>query len=108
MPNAMQVLMPGAVQDQSVDPSWYRSSGQRKGNGFLGALTRPDGNVSSELSVGVNFDGKEMEIPSMVPTLTQQEIKHLLGGGEMTDAIVQKAVDHARMRMQHGLPVFAE
>lgn len=99
-------LMPPAVQDAAVDPSWYRASGQRKGSGFLGSLTRPDGKVSSELSIGVNLDGKEMEIPSMVPTLTPDEVKHLLNGGEMTPQIVDKAVSHARMRMGQGLPVF--
>ena len=101
-------LMPPAIIGGAVDPSMYRKDGSMKGKGFLGILSRPDKAVSTELSIGVDIDGKEMEIPSLVPTLTKQEVDHLLGGGEMTDAIVQKAVDHARMRMQQGLPVFAE
>lgn len=90
------------------DPSWYRPDGTKKGQGFLGMLPFHDGRTSSELSIGVNLNGKEMQIPSLVPTLSQQEIQHLLSGGLITDAIAQKAVDHARMRMQQGLPVFAE
>lgn len=52
---------------------------REKGLGYFGKLKRPDGNVSTELSIGVNIDGKEIEIPSLVPTLTQEEIDYLLG-----------------------------
>ena len=106
--SALRPPMPPAVQDNSFDPSWYRQDGGRKGNGFLGPLKFHDGKTSTELSIGVNLGGKQMEIPSLVPTLSPQEIQHLLGGGQMTDSIVQKAVAHARMRMQQGLSPFAE
>lgn len=105
---AGMLRMPPAIQDPSVDPSWYRQSGQRKGSGFLGELLGKDGRTSTELSVGVDFGHGQMDIPSLVPGLSPQEIQHLLGGGDPTDAIMQKAVNHARMRMQQGLPVFKE
>ena len=103
-----QGQMPPAQVDPSFDPSWYRADGSRKGRGFLGPLPTHDGRTATEISIGVGVDGKQMEIPSLVPTLSQEEIKHLLGGGAPTDAIVGKAIDHARMRMRQGLPVFSE
>jgi hypothetical protein len=100
-PSTFDALMPA-----QNDPSMYRADGSRKGAGFLGPLKFKDGRTSTELSIGANFDGAQREIPSLVPTLSQDEINHLLGGGAPTPSIVQKAVDHARMRMQQGLPVF--
>lgn len=85
-----------------------RADGTQKGTGFLGELKRPDGKVSTEISVGVNLDGKEMDIPTLVPTLTKPEVDSLLSGQRPSDAIVQKAVDHARMRMSQGKSVFAD
>ncbi len=85
-----------------------REDGTQKGNGFLGVLKRPDGKVSTELSIGVEFDGKERLIPSLVPTLTEKEIKYLLSGGKPTKAIIQKAVRHARKRMAEGKSPFLE
>jgi hypothetical protein len=63
--------------------------------------------VSTELSIGINLDGKETEVPSLVPTLSQAEIDHLLGGGEPTQAIIQKAADYARSRLAEGKSPFA-
>lgn len=79
-----------------------------KGPGFLGTLQRPDGDISTELSVGINLDGKEIEVPALVPTLEQNEIDYLLGGGEPTDAIIGKAAEHARMRIGEGRSPFKE
>ena len=84
-----------------------RADGSQKGPGFLGTLQRPDGKISTELSIGVNMDGKETEIPSLVPTLTEEEKKHMLSGAKPTPEIIQKAVDHAKMRRDSGKPVFA-
>ena len=109
--NYQQQPMGGLAQLQMPpvkDRSWYREDGSQKGQGFLGPLKFHDGRTSSELSIGVNIDGNEVEIPSLVPTLSKDEIDHLLGGGAPTAEIVDKAVSHARMRMQQGLPVFAE
>lgn len=100
--------MPPAVQDPAVDPSTYRHTGEKKGPGFLGSLPYQGGGTSTEISVGTNIGGKEMEIPSLVPTLSPKEIAHLLGGGKPTDEIMRKAVEHARMRMGQGLSVFKE
>lgn len=78
-----------------------------KGQGFLGPLQRPDGKVSTELTVGVGLDGKETNIPLLVPTLGQDEIEHLLGGGEPTQDMIGKAVQHAKGRISRGLSPYA-
>lgn len=85
-----------------------RPDGTQKNTGFLGELKRPDGGVSTEISVGVNIGGKEMDIPTLVPTLTKPEIDSLLAGEKPSDAIVQKAVDHAKQRIADGKSVFAD
>lgn len=84
-----------------------RVDGTPKGTGFLGVLKRPDGKVSSELSISVDMDGKETLIPSMVPTLTKPEVDYLLNGNKPTTAIVKKAVEHAKARMGAGKSPFA-
>ena len=101
--------------DPSADKSKWakRADGSEKSMGFLGLLKRPDGKVSSEISVGVEIDGKEVEIPTIVPTLTQQELDYLLNnpveqGHPIPQAIIQKAVEHARQRIAQGLSPFAE
>ena len=85
-----------------------RTDGTEKGQGYFGKLQRPDGKVSTELSIGVDFDGKETEIPSLVPTLKQDEINYLLEGNEPTEEIVNKASEHAKRRMAGGRSPFAE
>lgn len=81
-----------------------------KGLGFLGGLQRPDGRVMSEYSIGVPLNGREREMPSIVPTLTHEELQHILSmkdGDPMPDSIVQKAVAFAQQRQAAGLPLFA-
>jgi predicted RNA methylase len=85
-----------------------RVDGTDKGDGWLGPLKRPDGGISTELSIGVNLGGKETEIPLLVPTLTQAEIQSLLNGERPSEAIVQKAVGHARDRIAEGKSPFKE
>ena len=92
-----------------------RQDGSQKGSGFLGTLKRPDGGVSGEISIGVNLNGKETEIPSMVPTLSKEEINYLLTNpldenlwkSPTGKSIMQKAVDHAKMRIKAGKSVWA-
>ena len=75
----------------------------------------PDGSsgVATEYSVGVNFDGQAMEIPTLVPTLTPEEKNLMLkdiipGQKKVPDEIMRKAVDHARERIGSGLSPFAD
>lgn len=89
-----------------------RTDGSEKGPGFLGELPIPKGSkmkgkdVSTELSIGVMRDGKEIEIPLLVPSLTPKEIKHALMGEKPTSEMVKKAIDHAKSRYAQGLSPF--
>jgi hypothetical protein len=92
-----------------------RPDGSPKGMGFFGELKRPDGSVSTEISVGVGVDGKEMDIPLIVPTLTKKELNYLLKTdingknffNNMPPSIMDKAYEHAQTRMKSGLSPFA-
>lgn len=84
-----------------------RADGSTKGHGWLGLLRRPDGDVSSELSVGVEIDGKETEIPLLVPTLTRAEIDQVLSNDKPPRAALDKAVAFARERISAGKDPFA-
>lgn len=85
-----------------------RPDGTKKGSGYFGVLKRPDGKVSTELSIGVEFDGKETLIPALVPTLTKNEIDYLLASNKPTKEIIQKAVEHAKQRITEGKSPFAQ
>lgn len=79
-----------------------------KGKGYFGVLKRPDGRISTELSMGFNFDGNNVEIPLLVPTLSQDEIQHLLNNGKPTKSIIDKAIYHARLRLSQSKSPFAQ
>lgn len=100
----------GEPEVRSISPMRrldLRLDGTVKGPGFLGTLQRPDGNISTEISIGVEFDGVETQIPTLVPTLTQSETNHLLAGKKPTPAIIKKAIAHAKKRMRAGKSPFA-
>lgn len=89
-----------------------RADGSDKGQGFLGLLKRPDGKVSSEISIGVEVNGKEVEVPTMVPTLSQSQLDYLMThpvgeGHPIPRDIIQKATDYARQRIDAGKSPFA-
>lgn len=103
--------------DPSADPKTWgtRPDGSKKGQGFLGLLRRPDGGVSSEISIGVNMDGKEISLPLMVPTLTRDEVKALLAlpqdenfNRNLPPSIKDKAITFARRRLAQGKSTFAD
>lgn len=98
----------GAASQPEAASYGERADGTPKGKGYFGELKRPDGNVSTEISIGVQLGGKETEIPALVPTLSRQEVNYLLAGNKPTPEIVQKAVDHAKSRMAEGKSPFAD
>ena len=95
---------------EAEHPSMFRRDGSRKSNkGFLGQVIRDDGGVMTEYSIGVQIDGKEVEIPSLVPTLTADEIEFLRTkpeGVAIPKAIQQKAVDNALPLLKEGKSPF--
>lgn len=92
------------------DTHMTRHDGSRKGNGYFGNLRVSDGVVATEVSIKANVDGKDMDIPSLVPTLTRGEVDtilHLKRGDTIPDEIKQKAIDFARQRMSQGKSPYA-
>ena len=99
-----------------------RADGSVKGMGWLGLLRRPDGGVSSEISVGIpasDLGGKgdrEIEIPLMVPGLTKPELDYLMTHHpeapdfqrNMPRSILAKASDFARERLAQGKSPFRQ
>jgi hypothetical protein len=93
------------------DPTSYREDGTLKGPGFLGPIQTPDGQIATEKSIGVNINGKETLIPSLVPGLTQAEISTILSGSDPSTwpaSIQKKAVAHAQARIAKGLSPFQD
>jgi hypothetical protein len=94
-----------------------RPDGTVKGLGFFGGLKRLDNpdNVSSEISIGVDWGKGEKLIPTMVSSLNKSELEYLLStpeeeldsNPEMFAQIRKKAARHAMDREQKGLPYFA-
>ena len=90
-----------------------RNDGTPKGRGYLGQVRNARGEIMTELTIGVNMDGKETEIPTLVPTLTAEEVAYLKmmdpdRGEDIPDQILEKAIRFAEDRRSQGLPVFAD
>jgi hypothetical protein len=107
---AIDVSKPVAPKDQGYG---LRLDGTTKGKGYFGELRIPGTNdVATEYSIGVNIDGKDMDIPSLVPTLTKPEIEQVLQAAknrsDVPDNVVKKAVAHARKRISQGKSPFAD
>lgn len=104
------IATPGALtqEQQSILDAGTRPDGSLKGIGFLGSQSMTDGSGRSmtELSIGVPINGRETEIPTLVPTLSQEEINYLRAGNAPTPQIVQKAAAHAQDRINRGLSPF--
>ena len=84
-----------------------RSDGSLKSAvGYLGPIkSNIDGRTMTEFSIGVKIDGKETEIPSLVPGLTKKEIASLREGS-VPESVAVKAKKHALKRMEKGKNVF--
>ncbi len=96
--------------------SWgARQDGTPKGTGFLGVLRTPAGNVVSEYTIGVKIDGKQIDVPTLVPTLTRAEVEGVLRAADdptnktpLPPGVEIKARKFAETRLFDGLSVFAE
>ena len=104
------------VQRKQITPDLVREDNTIKGRGFFGPLPHKQGGMSTELSIssGDVENGKEALIPTMIPTLNQQELNYLLSGRYnpssrtgIDNRISVKAIDFARERKKRGLPYFA-
>ena len=110
---------PGAAAGRNGDfelsawepaPEDKRPDGSQKGRGFFGPLRRPDGGAMTEYSIGVQIDGREVDVPSLVPTLNAREVRAILSakeGEQLPGSVYAKAAAFARDRLAQGLPPFA-
>ena len=73
-----------------------------KGTGWMGKLPNQAGGVSTELSAS-NDNGS---FPLLVPTLTKEEVAHLLANKEPTADIYRKAEAFAKYRQEQGQSPF--
>ena len=93
------------------DPQTQRADGTAKGAGWLGPFRNKSGEEVTEYSVGVDIDGKEVQIPTLVPGMSREEIDQVLVAsdyGEMpNEAIIRKAIAHARKMMSEGKSPFS-
>jgi hypothetical protein len=89
-----------------------RQDGTNKGKGYFGEIPLKGGGVATEYTVGINIDGKDRDVPTLVPTLTKKEYDQVLeaagGKGKLSDAIVEKAAAYARKRIKDGKSPFAQ
>lgn len=104
-PAAAAAPAPGAPVNYGT-----RTDGTQKGSGFLGEIKLPNGQVATEVSVGVNINGKEVEIPTLVPTLSAEQRAFIAGGGDPRTRpdIIRTATEHAAKRIASGLSPFNE
>ena len=78
----------------------------QKYTGWKGELIDIDGNSVTEMSIGVNIDDKEIDIPLIIPNSTDAELKRILNKKAPTDAMVKKAYDWAIIRLKNNQSPF--
>jgi hypothetical protein len=87
-------------------------NGEMPTPGYFGTLyTMDDPDLySTELRTKVfNVAGHMiLEIPAIVPTLTREELTHLVVGGQPTWGMIEKAKAHAEQRIAVGKSPFAD
>jgi len=91
-----------------------RNDGTKKGKGWLGVIDLGGGNVATEYSTqsdAVKVNGQRVDFPTLVPTLTPEEIetmkKVISNKSEIPESIMQKAIEHARKQISANKPIFA-
>lgn len=90
-----------------------RTDGTEKGKGYFGEIPilsgDEKGKIATEKSISIEVDGKEILIPTIVPTLSSDEISFIQSGGNVLESpeIEEKAIAHAFKRMDEGKSPFA-
>ena len=89
-----------------------RADGSPKGPGWLGEIALPKGGVATEYTVGTEIGGKEMDIPMLIPGLSEKELKDLISiianESDIPDSLFLKAKAHAESKVKQGKSVFYE
>jgi hypothetical protein len=92
-----------------------RPDGSKKSKGWVGEIYLENGDVATEFSTqsdAVKVNGKRIDFPTLVPTLTPEELdamkKVIATNGAIPEGVMQKAIQHARKRLSENKSVFAE
>ena len=104
-------------EEEFADQGMYRADGAKKSaRGFLGPVKNLiSGGTMPEFSTDMNYGGKSIQIPTMVPTLSREEISYLQNmspgrGWDMSNPIARSVIDkaraHARQRLDEGKSPF--
>lgn len=111
-----KTILTSGIEDsepREVPDYGKRNDGTQKGSGYFGELPLKGGGIATEYSIGVNIKGKEVDIPTLVPSLSEKEKKKMLediipNKKKIPDEILKKAVAYAQIRMSQGLSPFKE
>ena len=93
------------------NPKTGKMDGDQKQAGWRGVLPDGKGGVMTEVSVGTQLNGKEVQIPLIVPDSTEEDLKRIaqIANGELTeipDDLMEKAVAFAQKRIAEGKSPF--
>ncbi len=111
LPDSVKAAM-GAFEGASA--FGQRPDGTSKGLGFLGGRSLPDGGIATEYTTqsdDVQVNGQRIDFPTLVPTLTDEEVKTMTqdiipNNKKIPEPIMRKAIDHAKKRIAEGKSVF--
>ena len=93
------------------NPASGKMDGDQKNAGWRGVLSDGKGGVMTEVSVGTEINGKEVQIPLIVPESTKEDLKRIaaIANGELTeipDDLLDKAIAFAQKRIASGKSAF--
>jgi len=117
VPTQLNAQQPNKETKEPIKPVFgYRPDGTPKGSGWLGVLPTADGNVATEYSMqsqAVKVKDKMVDFPTLVPTLTQDEVRLMVNDiipnrKPIPEEIVRKAIKHAKGRIDQGKSPFLE
>lgn len=99
----------------SPRPDEIREDQTLKAQGYFGPVRHASGASSTELSIGYGeptsraYTHKSDRLyPSMVPTLTRDELDAVVGGGEWPESVYDKAQAYGEQRLAQGKSPFAK
>lgn len=102
----------GSLEEALEGPYGLREDGTQKGSGWMGELRNANGDIVTEYTITVDLFNQQMTIPSIVPTLTDEEIQQVLdasANGEYPPVNVEaKAIRHAQKRLMENKSPFAD
>jgi len=86
-----------------------RQDGTPKGNGWLGPIPMANGkDVMTEQSIGIEADGRNFDVPLLVPGLHNDDIEALRNGKKPSKQAYDRAIQHGLRRIQQGYSPYVD